>query len=404
MGGVTSSGRKGVPMNPFSKPLSRLKHTDIEALIQNGIPESRNLDYKRELYSPNDPGNKEFLCDVSAFANTAGGYLIIGIQVDENDKSIPKTVVPFGINSTDQLIQRYENLLRTAVDPPIRGVGFQPVDVDDERQVLVIEVPRSISRPHAVNHKGHWRFYGRNTSGKYPYEVHDVRRAMLESETLAVRLRDFRNDRLAQINAGETPMSLSDGAKTVLHMLPVSCLELGQKYDLCKISSGDVPQIAQTSYDSRINFDGLVTYYDDRSTGRWLSYVQVFGNGIIEAVDSEVFLLPGNGQTIPSVAYEQFLVEALDRYSAVLVKLGVEFPIWVCLSLLDVKGYSFDIPIQYRRPFRPHLIDRPELILPEIEMADANEPAKQVLTPAFEAVWSAGGCRRPDDPPWLKDG
>jgi predicted HTH transcriptional regulator len=57
--------------------LQRVSKADLEALeVFEGI----HIDYKRQLYARTADGNEEFLKDVSSFANTAGGHIIIGIE------------------------------------------------------------------------------------------------------------------------------------------------------------------------------------------------------------------------------------------------------------------------------------------------------------------------------------
>lgn len=377
-------------MQPFNKPIHELALADIQTLIENGVPEGRTLDYKRDLYGGGDAEKKECLCDVSAFANTVGGHLIIG--VDEEDR-IPKCITPVEIKDVDTEQQRFENLLRTAVDPPIRGVEFQAIDAGGGKYILVIEIPRSLSRPHAVNHKGHWRFYGRNSIGKYPYEVDDVRKAILQSETLAVRIRNFRNDRLAQISIGETPIPLIDGAKIVLHVIPLSSFELGQKYDLSRLSNVDLPPLYASGWSRRLNFDGSVTYMDNSDTGLSLSYTQIFHSGIVEAVDTLLLQRRDEKKIIPSVAYEQYLIRALNTYLGGLLKLGVAFPLWIGLSLLGVRDYFMWVD-EYMWIRQAHPIDRDELILPEIQVEDTSIPAERILKPAFDSIWNACGYER----------
>jgi len=380
--------REGVDMmHPFNKPVGELAFADIEALIQNGIPEGRTLDYKRDLYGNSDAEKKEFLCDICAFANTTGGYLVIGV---DEDKGIPRAVTPAAIEDIDEVQLQFENLLRTAVDPPIRGVDFRTIDAGDGKCVLVIAIPRSISRPHAVNHKGHWRFYGRNSVGKYPYEVDDVRRDILQLETLPMKIRNFRNDRLSQISVGNTPIPLMDGAKIVLHLIPVSAFELGQRYDLSKLSNSDFPPLYAGGWNRRVNYDGSVTDMSDRETGRSVNYTQTFYSGVIEAVDCQLLRVRDDKRIIPSRAYETTLVGALKTYCTELGRLSVEFPLWVCLSLLGVKNYVMWADSD---PWHHtvHPIDREELILPEIQVEDASVSAERVLKPAFDSIWNACG-------------
>ena len=210
-------------MELFNKPLNQVKLEDIQTIFQDKVPESRTLDYKLEIHPMTDGGNKEFLKDVSAFANTMGGYLIYGIKEEEG---IPIGIEGVHVDDFDKLKLHFENLLRTGVDPAIRGTDFQTVDIEGIKKIVIIKVPRSISRPHVVRIKNHFRFYGRNSASVYPLEVDDLKRAFLASETLATRIRNFRNDRLSQIAVGERPVPLFKGGKIVLHLIPVSAFEL----------------------------------------------------------------------------------------------------------------------------------------------------------------------------------
>jgi hypothetical protein len=56
-------------------PFNDLTETHLTSLIAAGMEESRTLDVKHDMYVAGGAGNREFLKDVSAFANTAGGDL-----------------------------------------------------------------------------------------------------------------------------------------------------------------------------------------------------------------------------------------------------------------------------------------------------------------------------------------
>ena len=64
----------------LEKPLSELEYTtDIAPFIELKEPESAALDYKLTL-DGNDRGKAELAKDASAFANSRGGYLLIGVE------------------------------------------------------------------------------------------------------------------------------------------------------------------------------------------------------------------------------------------------------------------------------------------------------------------------------------
>jgi len=51
----------------INKRYDQIDKTDIETLISDEEPESKNLDYKQELPRGSDSDKKEFLADVSSF-------------------------------------------------------------------------------------------------------------------------------------------------------------------------------------------------------------------------------------------------------------------------------------------------------------------------------------------------
>ena len=63
----------------IQKRLVDLAPSDFEALVANAVAESATLEFKRSLFGNNDADKREFLADVSALANSAGGDLIFGI-------------------------------------------------------------------------------------------------------------------------------------------------------------------------------------------------------------------------------------------------------------------------------------------------------------------------------------
>jgi predicted HTH transcriptional regulator len=67
----------------FYADFTQIDMADIQRLITNAVPESRTLEYKQTLKIGSDGDKKEFLADVSAFANTDGGDIIYGLSADK---------------------------------------------------------------------------------------------------------------------------------------------------------------------------------------------------------------------------------------------------------------------------------------------------------------------------------
>ena len=89
----------------FYKPLNEVDLNDLQLLVSNKVQEGTQLDYKLTEPEKNDDGKKEFLKDVSAFANTNGGYLIYGVEEQEINKKktgfAERVVGIEGLNTND---------------------------------------------------------------------------------------------------------------------------------------------------------------------------------------------------------------------------------------------------------------------------------------------------------------
>ncbi|MDI6759295.1 MAG: ATP-binding protein [Candidatus Brocadiaceae bacterium] len=355
------------------------------------------IEYKQELPGNSDTDKKEFLADVSSFANASGGDLIYGIV---EDKGIPIELKGLTIENIDSEISRLENIIRDGIGPRISGVAIsKPICLLNSKVALIIRVPKSWISPHRVIFKSHDKFYSRSTTGKYPMDVGELRVAFNLSETITERIRNFRVDRISKIRANETPVPLVDTAKIALHLIPVISFNPAQRYEISRIASHPekMPPIYQSSGLSRYNLDGFLTYYhqEDRVEGksRFYSYVQLFNNGIVEAVEGKL-LNPKRpaGLYIPSGAYEKALIKSVSDYFGVLKLLNVDLPIIVFLTLIGVKGYYMAVDVT--TVGASETIDRDILPLPENIIESYNDSAENILRPCFDSIWNACGFSR----------
>jgi hypothetical protein len=61
------------------RPLRDIREVDVRRLVESGLEEHLQLEYKSALYEDSDRGKREFLLDVCMFANASGGVLLIGV-------------------------------------------------------------------------------------------------------------------------------------------------------------------------------------------------------------------------------------------------------------------------------------------------------------------------------------
>jgi hypothetical protein len=208
-------------------PIDQLAGEHIRGLIANGVREWRTREYKRLLPGNSDSERKEFLADVSSFANASGGDLFYGIDAADG---VPTNVAGLkswdrGSFNVDKDVPRLEAMIRDGVQPRITGITTGVIEGLTEGPVLVLRIERSWAGPHMVTYKGSSRFFGRSSAGKYPMDVGELRAAFALTGTLPERIRDWRNERVAIVAADETPVSLVAGPKCVLHIIPLDSFE-----------------------------------------------------------------------------------------------------------------------------------------------------------------------------------
>jgi hypothetical protein len=378
-------------MFPFEKPIESIQESDLRSLVDDHVPEGKTIDYKEALPDNSDKCKKEFLADVSSFANASGGYLIFGIR---EESGLPAEICGLETKNPDSERLRLESIIRDGMEPRISGIGIKVVPLQTSKVVIIISVPRSWALPHRVKFKEHLHFYSRNSAGKYPLDVSEVRALFSISETTADRLRTFRMERLGKIVADEGPVPLDNGIKTVLHLIPFSAFDPGRRIDASSMAKhqAELGPIAARGWSHRYNVEGFLTYCQYPESQAIHSYVQVFRNGAIEGAVAG--LLTGKEERILELnrVFESELLTSLPGYLSVQRGLGVDPPILIGLSLLDLRGHSIAaFNLQYHFREKPYPIRSDSIIWPEalIETYECN--VAEVMKPMFDALWNAAG-------------
>lgn len=380
----------------IQKRFELIDKSDIDALVANAVSEGKTIDYKETLPGNSDGDKKEFLKDISSFANASGGDVIYGIQ-EKRDASGKATGLPdaakglAGVN-IDQETLRLDNVIRNGIAPRIGGVQIKGIAGFPDGPVIVIRVPKSWAAPHMITFQSESRFFSRTNAGKYPLDVTEIRSAFALSETLPEKVRRFREERIARIVADETPVPLAHSSRTVLHILPIASLDPTYLINLGKVADPRrrLRPMGASGWSSRYNFDGFVTYDGDMNAPS-LGYVQVFRNGTIEAVESA--LLAHRNQhgigIIENVRFEDRLINALTAYLNEAQSWGIEPPYFVMLTLIGVRNFVITNRVDWSDGLHP--IDRDTLMLPDILIEEGLSNVGAVLRPAFDALWQASG-------------
>jgi hypothetical protein len=371
----------------------------VQALVDARVAESITAEFKQVMPGGTDTDKREFLADVTSFANTVGGVLYFGVS-EEN--GVAEGLPGIATDALDVELLRLENLLRDSVKPRMVGVRMKAIPVGEHRSIIAVSVPRSLLSPHMVVFGGGSRFYGRNSRGKYQLDVDELRTAFLASTSAEERVARFRAERLIQIQAGETPLPLDDKAKLVLHVLPLLQPAGGESLDPRAVVQLKPPirPMWSDGHDYRFNLNGIVVHGPTHE-GSTHSYLQVFRNGSLESVCTAVLRPEERGNFIRSLTIEPLLFDTTRDYLQAQEALGISGPRAVMVSLLGVRGYRV-LPKTANRHWDSFRLPLPQddLVLPEILVTERAPDTRKLLRPLCDMIWQAAGwdsCRNYDD-------
>lgn len=369
-----------------------ITEADLAEQVSSGVPEGVFVDYKKEMYGRSDADAKEFLKDISSFANTSGGHLIIG--VDET-AGTPTGITPIS-GDPDLDLQRLENLARDGIEPRISGLRMRTIVVSGG-YVLLLRIPRSWNPPHRVSARNTNRIYGRNSAGAYEFSVEELRVVFTTAASAFDRVRAFRAERLARIDSGEAIVPLArNRGRLVLHLVPTAAFGLNSQIDLAKAYKAQelLRPMNSMGLTPRINFDGYSSLYHG-SDGKCWSYTHVFRNGAIEAVKVRVVSdLDAGHLWIPALDFDRWIFERLPEYLSALQQLDVPPPIILMITLQGVRGARLGVrpqPLDDRPKLERDVLELPESI---IERYGTSVDYQRAARPAFDALWNAGGFIR----------
>jgi hypothetical protein len=377
----------------LDKRLGDITVEDIQALVENNVLEGKTLEYKSELPGNASDDKKEFLADVSSLANTLGGELIYGVR--ENNGAVDSEIGLISIDA-DAEIARLENIIRDGVSPRI-PVEMHPIQWEN-KTVLVLRMRASLQAPHRVVFGGHDKFYRRNSNGKYPMDVGELKIAFLQSGEIVERIRRFREVRISDIQAGEAPLPVMSTDRFIgIHIIPLSAFNATQRLSprvIEDVSSGReslfTPFPSVSNYSHQINLEGVVVYTPNQEQRSW-HYTQMYHDGKIEVYDSVKLTRAAGSQskTIAMHDLESSTLAYVNKMRKMLDKLGFNPPYYVFVSLIGVRGLSVHMPqgaFESTVPIRQN-----DLLLPEVLLEKSDDDLVQKLKPVFDMVWNAAG-------------
>jgi schlafen family protein len=129
----------------FTKALSQLTTADLQELLDDGAVENVRLEFKSEV-----PGKDETLKKLSAFANTFGGYIVVGARASSSDARVES--LP-GVDAQPGYRQTIVQWCFGGASPPLIAEVSDPIPTPagDSKICYVIYTSESDIAPHFLN-------------------------------------------------------------------------------------------------------------------------------------------------------------------------------------------------------------------------------------------------------------
>lgn len=368
----------------IEKAFEAIEKTDIELLIQQKVREKRTIEYKQSLPGKSDADTREFLADVSSFANAFGGDVLYGVAAEDG---VPVAVKGIGGNIDSEIV-RLESVIRTGIEPRLPAMQIRAIEGFEGGAVVLIRIGKSWLSPHIVKFQNLSRFFTRTSAGKSQMDVVELRSAFLASNTIVQAISQFRSNRVAKIISDATPIPIDERSRLVLHLLPVAAFASDLAINVASLGTGDVyiPPLNSRGYNRRLNLDGVLSFTKN-------TYCQVYRNGCIEAVGGGLVYKNQEGHLLMGSGYELGVVKKIATYVYILRKMQIPCPISISFSLIGVKG----VKIVASDFFEDNeVIDQDVVMLPDVLVSDydaisTEKDIAKLMRPAFDIVWNASG-------------
>lgn len=365
----------------------------LESLIKNGIEENIHLDYKEQLGS-----NAEIAKDLSSFANSDGGNIIYGIREVKNK---PTEIIPI---NQPILREKIDQIARNGIDPSL-DVRIFPIDVNiegNEGQVILIYIPRKYPILHQAIKRG--KYYKRTEFTSSPMSNFEIETAFKLVYNYEERINSIYQNRLQELNTGEYHINIPSPNRMLIHMISIDALNANKSLDL---------EIMFNNFENYLKPPGcflgrsiernlhglLVSCGPDPYSDTYVGYVQLYRNGMIEAIDSSLLKpttqLHGRSYTKPVKKLgmwflEKKIIHSCNMYLNTLKKIGVNLPIYLFLSFTHMRDYKISL-VPYKDTFMSRDSDsakKDEILLKRIKIDDFEVDFEKKLKPSFDIFWN----------------
>lgn len=321
----------------------------LEEIINEKISESDTLEFKNFCFTDGKLNSLEqskistLLKEICAFANYNGGKIIIGIKEDKDHN--PSDFSDTGVNKItfEKWEQSLRNKLSVSIVPSLYGIKLDYIDIGENKNCIVIDVPRSVLKPHAFNTGSNHEFYIRNGNTSIRMKYNDLKNSFDALNLKQQKLDSFRDDRIASILNNEIDESLTTSPLLLIHIYPEISLNESTYINLINCETNLNLELLNNNGISRYrnyNADGFMK--SERDNNGLLSYIQIFTNGVLEIDENHLMNRNINNQSNFIFFWdsiEKIMARKIYEYCNELNSQNLGTSFYISFTILNAKGY-----------------------------------------------------------------
>ncbi len=169
--------------NPFGKELSKIRKGDLDKLINNEIEEGWYVEYKS-----NFPSNKKVGHSIAAFANSDGGWFIIGVRA--NDNNIIESVPGFSLINYRRPRDKIRNIVESNISP-IPYFESKLIKLARDKAVLIVWIEKGLETPYVTINGKIYRRVGAGSDPIAETDRYSIQKLFEQSSELKERYERF---------------------------------------------------------------------------------------------------------------------------------------------------------------------------------------------------------------------
>jgi Putative DNA-binding domain len=310
--------------------LRDITEADIRQIVDAQLEEHLQLEYKSALYDNNHQGSKESLLDICMFANAGGGILLLGVseQRDANQQptGLPDPNAQLGIDilNPETVLQAYDARVIASVQERLPLESYA-IPVANDRHLLAIRVPNSMSKPHRVFYQGHAYFPSRRERQRYEMDVREIKEMAMRTASRLEEAQERLTDSFQEIGR---QVAVPDLLICVTPVFRQNFMVDMQKPEVLRA----VTQFHlgnNYTVQPKFTFDGL----ERQILGKEFSFVRIHRDGLIAAkIELPIRVDRGVSMFRPS-AIDIFLRSFVGHSTQVYSSVPINGPFLLCMML-----------------------------------------------------------------------